>query len=163
MELVRILCDLLKIGEPPSEQGATLLQPLFFTHDHPFEECFCICIVLLNKTWKEMRATSEDFGKVASVVREQIVRALDTTPASLEQLKAKLQNLTYSDITQLWQLERTSREEWESHAKPIMDLRKQIKPDILHLIKQQRLAFLVDGTRFTKYSARGQRIKDKFW
>lgn len=48
------------------------------------------------------------------------------------------------------------------------------------LIKQQRLAFLVEGigrfsfvfqafntfftgTRFTKYSPRGQRIKDKFW
>jgi engulfment/cell motility protein 1 len=162
VELVRILCELLKIGEAPSEQGASF-QPLFFTHDNPFEECFCICIVLLNKTWKEMRATSEDFGKVASVVREQIVRALDVSPSSLEQLKAKLQTLTYSDITQLWQLERTSREEWESHARPIVELREQITPDILNLIKQQRLGFLVDGTRFTKYSARGQRIKDKFW
>ena len=88
VELVRILCELLKIGEAPSEQGASF-QPLFFTHDSPFEECFCICIVLLNKTWKEMRATSEDFGKVASVVREQIVRALDVSPASLEQLKVR--------------------------------------------------------------------------
>lgn len=62
VELVRILCDVLKIGEAPSEQGESF-QPLFFTHDHPFEECFCICIILLNKTWKEMRATAEDFGK----------------------------------------------------------------------------------------------------
>ncbi|KAJ8958174.1 hypothetical protein NQ318_006113 [Aromia moschata] len=162
VELVRILCELLKIGEAPSEQCVTY-QPLFLTHDHPFEECFCICIVLLNKTWKEMRATSEDFGKVASVGREQIVRALETTPASLEQLKNKLQSLTYGEITQLWQLERNTREEWESHAKPVVELREQITPDILGLIKQQRLAFLVEGTRFTKYSARGQRIKDKFW
>ncbi|XP_022914466.1 engulfment and cell motility protein 1 [Onthophagus taurus] len=162
VELVRILCDLLKIGESPSEQGESF-HPLFFTHDHPFEECFCICIVLLNKTWKEMRATSEDFGKVAGVVREQIVRVLHSKPPSLEQLRICLQNLTYSDITNLWQQERTSREEWESHARPIVDLREQITPDILNLIKQQRLAFLVEGTRFTKYSARGQRIKDKFW
>lgn len=63
VELVRILCELLKIGEAPSEQ-CVAYQPLFFTHDHPFEECYCICIVLLNKTWKEMRATAEDFGKV---------------------------------------------------------------------------------------------------
>ncbi|KAF2898873.1 hypothetical protein ILUMI_07301 [Ignelater luminosus] len=162
VELVRILCDLLAIGESPSEQGQSF-QPLFFTHDHPFEECFCICIMLLNKTWKEMRATAEDFGKVASVVREQIVRALAVSPPSLDQLKARLQVLTYSEITALWQQERTSREEWESHARPIVELREQITPEILALIKQQRLAFLVEGTRFTKYSARGQRIKDKFW
>lgn len=162
LELVRILCELLKVGDSPSEQAQSF-QPLFFTHDHPFEECFCICIVLLNKTWKEMRATSEDFGKVASVVREQIVRALQASPASLEQLRAKLLTLTYSEITALWQQERTSREEWESHARPIVELREQITPDIINLIKQHRLSFLVEGTRFTKYSARGQRIKDKFW
>lgn len=34
-----------------------------------------------------MRATAEDFQKVASVGQEQIVRALETTPASLDQLK----------------------------------------------------------------------------
>ncbi|KAI4472071.1 engulfment and cell motility [Holotrichia oblita] len=162
VELVKILCELLKIGDQPSEQEKSF-QPLFFTHDHPFEECFCICIVLLNKTWKEMRATLEDFGKVASVVKEQISRALQDKPSSLEQLRTKLQNLTYSEITALWQQERTSREEWESHARPIVELREQITPDILNLIKEQRLVFLVEGTRFTKYSARGQRIKDKFW
>ncbi|XP_017778052.1 PREDICTED: engulfment and cell motility protein 1 [Nicrophorus vespilloides] len=162
VELVKILCELLKIGEPPAEQGATF-QPLFFANDYPFEETFCICIVLLNKTWKEMRATSEDFGKVASVVREQIIRALQTSPLSLEQLRQRLQSLTYSEITSLWQQERTSREEWESHARPIVELREQITPDILNLITQQRLTYLVEGTRFTKYSARGQRIKDKFW
>lgn len=100
VELVKILCDLLKIGDAPSEQ-CVAFQPLFFTHDHPFEECYCICIVLLNKTWKEMRATSEDFGKVASVVREQIVRALEISPPSLDKLKAKLQSLTYNEITQV--------------------------------------------------------------
>lgn len=162
VELVRILCEILKIGEPPSEQCVTY-QPLFFTHDHPFEECFCICIVLLNKTWKEMRATAEDFQKVASVGQEQIVRALETTPPSLDQFKSKLHMLTYNEITQLWQLERNTREEWESHAKPVVELREQITPDIMGLVKQQRLAFLVEGTRFTKYSPRGQRIKDKFW
>lgn len=94
-----------------------------------------------------MRATLEDFGKVASVVKEQISRALHDKPSSLEQLRTKLQNLTYGEITALWQQERTSREEWESHARPIVELREQITPDILNLIKEQRLAFLVEGTR----------------
>ncbi|XP_014275504.1 engulfment and cell motility protein 1 [Halyomorpha halys] len=162
VELVRLLCDLLHIGESPSEQGHTFY-PLFFTHDHPFEEFFSICIVLLNKTWKEMRATIEDFGKVFSVVREQITRALASQPSALDKFRAKLFFLTYSEITNLWQQERTSREEWESHARPIVELKEMITPDILDLIKQQRHGFLVEGTRFTKYSQRGQRIKDKFW
>ncbi|KAG8037581.1 hypothetical protein G9C98_005791 [Cotesia typhae] len=131
-------------------------------HECPFE-FYCVCIVLLNKTWKEMRATTEDFVKVFSVVREQITRALQCKPTGLDKFRNKLQQLTYSTITNLWQQERTNREEWESHAKPIVELREQITPEILDLIQQQRLGFLVEGTRFTKYSARGQRIKDKFW
>lgn len=39
---------------------------MFFTHDRAFEELFGICIQLLNKTWKEMRATAEDFNKVSA-------------------------------------------------------------------------------------------------
>ncbi|KAJ9594640.1 hypothetical protein L9F63_027378, partial [Diploptera punctata] len=162
VELVKLLCEVLRIGEAPSEQGQNY-HPMFFTHDHPFEEFFCICIILLNKTWKEMRATTEDFIKVFSVVREQITRALAAQPTSLEKFRARLQVLTYSEITNLWQQERTNREEWESHARPIVELKEAITPEIMELIQQQRLGFLVEGTRFTKYSTRGQRIKDKFW
>lgn len=155
VELTKLLCNILKIGEPPSEQGQTYY-PMFFTHDHPFEEFFCIGIVLLNKTWKEMRATTEDFVKVFSVVREQISRALAVQPSSLDKFRAHLQTLTYSEITSLWQQERTSREEWESHARPVVELKNQVTPEIMELIQQQRLGFLVEGTRFTKYSIRGQ-------
>ncbi|XP_039283993.1 engulfment and cell motility protein 1 [Nilaparvata lugens] len=162
VELVKLLCEVLRIGEAPSEQGQTYY-PMFFTHDHPFEEFFCICIVLLNKTWKEMRATTEDFLKVFSVVKEQITRALAAQPLNMEKFKQLLQALTYAEITQLWQRERLSREEWESHARPITELKEQITPEIMDLIQKQRLGFLVDGTCFTKYSQRGQRIKDKFW
>ncbi|XP_014250174.1 engulfment and cell motility protein 1 isoform X2 [Cimex lectularius] len=162
LELVKLLCQMLQIGEPPNEQGQTYY-PMFFTHEHPFEEFFCICIVLLNKTWKEMRATIEDFVKVFSVVREQITRALADHSSAFDKFRMRLLCLTYSEITSLWQQERTTREEWESHAKPIVQLKEMITPEILELIQKQRLAFLVDGTRFTKYSQRGQRIKDKFW
>lgn len=162
VELVKQLCDILHIGEPPSEQGQTY-HPLFFTHDHPFEELFCICIVLLNKTWKEMRATTEDFIKVSSVVREQISRALSDSPKVFDKFKQKVNQLTYAEITQIWQQERNNREIWESHARPIVELKEKITPEIIDLIQQQRLGVLVGGTRFKKYSSRGQRVKDKFW
>ncbi|XP_064483752.1 engulfment and cell motility protein 1-like [Ornithodoros turicata] len=162
IRLTKLLAEMLKVGELPTEQGKTFY-PMFFTHDHPFEEFFCISIMLLNKTWKEMRATTEDFAKVFSVVQEQIARATDPPPATLDKFKSKLATLTYSEIMNLWQQEQSTREEWESQAKPIVELRERVTPEILDLIRQQRLQFLHDGTLFTKYSAKGHRIKDKFW
>lgn len=161
VELVKLLCEILKIGEAPSEQGLEYY-PMFFTHDHPFEEFYCICIMVLNKTWKDMRATNEDFAKVFSVVREQVTRSLSSRPMNLEDFRTKIQSLTYSQITSLRQQERTSKEDIESTAAAIVNLKTKITPEIVDLIKKQRLTYLVEGTRFSKYT-RGTRNKDKFW
>lgn len=181
IELVKALCDILRIGEPPSDQSVDF-QPMFFTHDYPFEEFFCICTLTLNRTWKDMRATGEDFQKVFSVVREQITRTLKQRPDNFEDFRGKIAHFTYQTITNLRQQERTSKEECDSTASAIVKLKEKISPQILDLIKQQRLAFLVEGnfcnellsifiywlfrlllgTRFSKYS-RGARSKDKFW
>jgi len=53
---------------PASEEGQ-IYYPIFFTHDHAFEEFYCICIQLVNKTWKEMKATSIDFTKAVQLAR----------------------------------------------------------------------------------------------
>ncbi|EDW80215.1 uncharacterized protein Dwil_GK21087 [Drosophila willistoni] len=161
IELVKVLCDILRIGEPPAEQSGDF-QPMFFTHDSPFEEFFCICVITLNRTWKDMRATAEDFSTTFSVVREQIQRTLKCRPENLEDFRSKIALLTYQQITTLRQQERTSKEECDSTASAIVKLKEKISPHILELIKQQRLSFLVEGTRFSKYS-RGTRTKDKFW
>lgn len=161
IELVKLLCEILHLGEAPSEQGQDF-HPMFFTHDHPFEEFFCICIVIMNKTWKDMRATNEDFAKVFSVVREQIERSLKSRPSNLDDFRSKIQSLTYANITSLRQQERTSKEECESTASAIVSLKEKITPEIMELIRAQRLGYLVQGTRFSKYT-RGVRSKDKFW
>uniref|UniRef100_A0A8C6Y765 Engulfment and cell motility 1 n=1 Tax=Naja naja TaxID=35670 RepID=A0A8C6Y765_NAJNA len=158
IELTKMLCDILKVGELPSETGSDF-HPMFFTHDRSLEEFFCICIQLLNKTWKEMRATSEDFNKVMQVVREQIMRALTTKPSSLDQFKSKLQNLSYTEILKIRQSERMNQEDFQS--RPILELKEKIQPEILELIKQQRLNRLVEGTCFRKLNSR--RRQDKFW
>ncbi|XP_050084478.1 engulfment and cell motility protein 1 [Anopheles aquasalis] len=161
IELVKVLCEIFRIGESPSEQGQEFY-PMFFTHDHPFEEFFCLCIVVLNRTWKDMRATTEDFVKVFSVVREQIVRSIVGRPATLEEFKNKINSFTYNMITTLRQQERTSREECESTASAIVSLKEKITPEIRTLIKEQRLGYLIVGTRFCKYSG-GKRERDKYW
>ncbi|KAM8966591.1 engulfment and cell motility protein 1 isoform 2-T2 [Pelodytes ibericus] len=158
IELTKMLCEILKVGELPSET-CNDFHPMFFTHDRSFEEFFCICIQLLNKTWKEMRATSEDFNKVMQVVKEQIMRALTNKPSSLDQFKCRLQNLSYTEILKIRQSERMNQEDFQS--RPILELKEKIQPEILELIKQQRLNRLVEGTCFRKLNSR--RRQDKFW
>uniref|UniRef100_A0A8C5N3Q1 Engulfment and cell motility 1 n=1 Tax=Leptobrachium leishanense TaxID=445787 RepID=A0A8C5N3Q1_9ANUR len=158
IELTKMLCEILKVGELPSET-CNDFHPMFFTHDRAFEEFFCICIQLLNKTWKEMRATSEDFNKVMQVVKEQIMRALTNKPSSLDQFKCRLQNLSYTEILKIRQSERMNQEDFQS--RPILELKEKIQPEILELVKQQRLNRLVEGTCFRKLNSR--RRQDKFW
>ncbi|XP_077785623.1 engulfment and cell motility protein 2 isoform X5 [Podarcis muralis] len=155
IELTKMLCEILQVGELPNE-GRNDYHPMFFTHDRAFEELFAICIQLLNKTWKEMRATAEDFNKVMQVVREQIMRALPSKPSSLDQFKSKLRSLSYSEILRLRQSERMSQDDF--HSPPIMELREKIQPEILELIKQQRLNRLCEGSSFRKIGNRRRQV-----
>uniref|UniRef100_A0A4W3J3Y5 Engulfment and cell motility 3 n=1 Tax=Callorhinchus milii TaxID=7868 RepID=A0A4W3J3Y5_CALMI len=158
IQLTLILCEILKIGDPPSETGQDFY-PMFFAQDRVFEEFFCICVQLLNKTWKEMRATQEDFDKVMQVVREQVTRTLATKPTSPELFRNKINALNYSEILRLRQTERMHQE--ETLAPPVLELRERLKPELMELIKQQRLNGLCEGTLFRKISSR--RRQDKLW
>lgn len=51
----------------PGSETAQDFSPMFFGQDQSFHELFCVSIQLLNKTWKEMRATQEDFDKVGGL------------------------------------------------------------------------------------------------
>ncbi|XP_069509990.1 engulfment and cell motility protein 3 isoform X2 [Ambystoma mexicanum] len=158
IQLSLILCEILRIGDPASETGQGF-HPLFFAQDRCLEELFCIGIQILNKTWKEMRATQEDFDKVMQVVREQITRTLSSKPTTLELFRTKVYALNYSEILKLRQTERMHQE--ETLAKPILELKERLKPELLELIKQQRLNRLCEGTLFRKISSR--RRQDKLW
>uniref|UniRef100_A0A671UVU5 Engulfment and cell motility 3 n=1 Tax=Sparus aurata TaxID=8175 RepID=A0A671UVU5_SPAAU len=158
IQLTLILCEILRIGEPPSETGSDY-HPIFFSQDRLMDELFCVCIQLLNKTWKEMRATQEDFDKVMQVVREQITRTLSSKPTSLELFKNKVNALNYSEILKLRQTERLHQE--ETLAPPVLELKERLKPELLELIRQQRLNRLCQGTMFRKISSR--RRQDKLW
>ncbi|XP_043979779.1 engulfment and cell motility protein 3 [Gambusia affinis] len=158
IQLTLILCEILRIGDAPSETGSSF-HPIFFSQDRLLEELFCVCIQLLNKTWKEMRATQEDFDKVMQVVKEQITRTLASKPTSLELFKNKVNALNYSEILKLRQTERLHQE--ETLAPPVLELKERLKPELLELIRQQRLNRLCQGTMFRKISSR--RRQDKLW
>lgn len=151
IEVTRKLAEVLKIGEQPKEIGESFY-PMFFSHDHAFEEFFCICIQLFHKTWKEMSAIKDDFAKVMSVFYDQVYTALTTKSQSFDSFKQKLTQLPYSAILKKRQQEREEREVLDSHAKPVVELQKRVKPQIEDLIRSQRFDFMKKGTVFHKIS-----------
>ena len=62
------ICKTIVVDVSLASDEGQVYYPIFFTHDHAFEEFYCICIQLVNKTWKEMKATSIDFTKARQII-----------------------------------------------------------------------------------------------
>ena len=99
-----------------------------------------------------MRATTEDFKKVMDVAQEQITSSLKLSPLKMEEFKKGLK--TYSEISESRKEEAKNRGEREGKA--IQHLRSLITPEVVELIQQQRLNFLVSGTKFLKFKKEGK-------
>ena len=94
--LTKVLCQMLRIGEPPSEIGYDYVPILVWT-ENAFKEVFCVVIQPLFKTWREMRA-SMDLEKVMVVVTKQITIVLvngGLSLTSLEIFRNKRYDLNY--------------------------------------------------------------------
>ena len=163
IELVRQLADLLGVGRP-EDPNCKLYHEMFFKAEHPFEEFFCHCVIQLNKTWRDMRATKEDFNKVFDVVVEQIEGSLNPEnardrPKTFEQFRQNVKS--YLDISRKWQADARNRKAWDESA-PVAELKKHLEPEIKELIRHQRGNFMVEGTRFQKYKKSGEENKGQF-
>jgi len=153
--LTKNICEILKIGHPPIEaEQAQLFHPFFFSHEHAFQELFCLATRRLNKTWKEMRASVNDFNKVMPVVKEQILSALNRQPETLETCK--------KELDQLARTIEIGRDVQEFKSKPVMDLRKSLEVELMELVRLQMLNSLVEGQWFNKNSKRHARDKYRF-
>lgn len=160
--LSELLCRIFRIGEPVSEEGTFYL--MFYSHDRFFEELFSVCMVLVFKTWREMRATTEDIHKVLSIVNEQIARALSLNPRSIniDGLRATFSSLPYSEIVNQLHRESAERKAYESQSTAVKELRDSLKDDMMELVRANRINVLAEGARFPRYNAKGQRVKDRY-
>lgn len=155
--LTKIMYSLLKIGEPLSDISTEYLA-MFYSHENFFEEFFCINIQLLYKTWKEMKATQIDFEKVLSVCQKQIASVLGEEQVStLEFYKKKIMQLNYAQILKQLDIEKEHHDANISKAKPVIELRDRLKPQILKLIHDQRLNQIVKGETFSDASRKARK------
>ena len=160
--LTKVLCQVFRIGEPPSEIGYEFI-PCLLCAGEPFKEVYCITIQLLYKTWREMRASIHDLEKVMAVVRKQIGIILQmgaSTLTSFEVFRTRLFELSYKKITES---EENSQllEESVLKSKPVQELCDEIRPEIVQLVREERLRHLSEGASFPKVK-RG-RDRDQFF
>ena len=154
--LTKVLCNIFRVGEPPIELAHEFI-PLIVTNDEPFKDIFGVTIQLLFKTWREMRASVLDLEKVMVVVTKQILTVLQSsaTLTTLDILKQKLFELTYKKIIEADENSQLL-DESVLKSKPVQELSEAIRPEIIELVKQERLRHLVEGATFPKIGRRGR-------
>ena len=133
-------------------------------HEEPFKEVFCVAIQLLFRTWREMRASVLDLEKVMVVVAKQISMVLQagSNLTSFDMLKTRLFDLSYKKITAS---EENSRllDDTVLISKPVMEPSRQIKPEIIQLVREERLRHLVEGAEFPAFPKTGRKVRDQFF
>lgn len=75
----------------------------------------------------------------------------------MDEFTTQISRFSYQTITKLRQQERESREEVESTAPAIVNLKEKIMPEIMSLIKQQRLQYMTHGSKFQKQVGRAKK------
>ena len=151
IRLTKMLCQIFKVGESPSDLEVSYLPPLVGS-DAPFEELFCITIQLLYKTWREMRAGEMDFEMVMHVVQKQITTVIQQghSSNSFENLRQRFFEYSYRKIVSASEEKSQLVDDSILKAKPVIELREAIMPEIKELIRQQRMRYLVEGDFFPK-------------
>ena len=158
--LTKVLCQIFRIGEQPSEIGYEFI-PVLVWSEEPFKEVFSIGIQLLFKTWREMRASVLDLEKVMAVVTKQITTVLQGGGSSLTSFdifKQRLFDLSYKKITSSGDSSQLL-DESVLKSKPVQELCERIKPELIELVKEERLRHLIEGSVFPKSSRR----RDQFF
>jgi len=153
INLTQKLYEILKVNDETPE--GTIF-PILFAHKHAFEEMYCSSFQVLDYTWDDMNASYMDFPKVIAAVHKQIVEVVEARPLTLEQFHfaacCKGQQMAMGD--------EADGEEPEALKK----LRTQVKKENLEIVKQQKLAYLVDGCSFKvlKAQQKGKNVAQQY-
>ncbi|KAH9391413.1 Engulfment and cell motility protein 3 [Tyrophagus putrescentiae] len=143
--------------------------PMLFDGERPFEELFSIGLSLFNRTWHEIHATAADMGIVESFLAEKLRKTLassssnSATTSCFDSFKKEVMKISYAEINRRWNEERDRRDRQKEELPVIKELKGLLRPEMVGIVRAHRLNYLVRGTRFDKYTAKGQRVKDKFW
>lgn len=136
--------------------------PMLFDGERPFEELFSIGLSLFNRTWHEIHATAADMGIVESFLAEKLRKTLassgssSATTSCFDSFKKEVMKISYAEINRRWNEERDRRDRQKEELPVIKELKGLLRPEMVGIVRAHRLNYLVRGTRFDKYTAKGE-------
>lgn len=83
-------------------------------------------------------------------------------PHTFDSLKTQLNQLSFSTIQEERQREIEAKEEKKTQTKPIKELRKMIEPEIMDVIKQQRINRMMEGFNYSSTHRHNNR-QPSYW
>ena len=81
---------------------------------------------------------------------------MPVTRSMFVMIQRNLWEMTYSRIISIIEEEKEKVEDVTTRAKPVVELRDRIKPQIVELVKKQRLMHLTEGSIFHTFSNKGR-------
>ncbi|XP_065178805.1 engulfment and cell motility protein 1-like [Sycon ciliatum] len=148
--VVRIVADILGVMRKSPGPDSHFLK-IFFSTRSCFEDVFSLAMQVFNKTWREMGALTVDVDKVATVVKKHVSLVLMTNNADWTAFKAGLWEMNYTKISSVIEDEKSRVDDTTSQSAPAKELSARISPEIMELVKTQRLNTLVAGDFFPNW------------
>lgn len=90
----------------------------------------------------ETEKTITLFLQIALSLRDSV------PPATMENWKNRIRELNYAKINKIREERRNAKEELESKAEPIVELREMLRPEVISLIAENRLRHMQKGSKF---------------
>jgi len=151
INITQMLFDVLKISNDTTTFGSPTM--VLFDHPKAFEEIYCTSLKVLDNTWDEMNASYMDFPRVIAAVKKLVSDVIASNPASLDQFnRAALWSGPKQPLAQ----KSAEEEEETAEPEPIKKLKAQIKQEMLDLVKQQKVSFLLQGAWFKVYKPKAK-------
>ncbi|KAL3220093.1 hypothetical protein MRX96_005490 [Rhipicephalus microplus] len=138
---------------------------MYFSHECFFEEVFSVCMLLVFKTWREMKASQDEHPQgLRHCEPADCAGAQAQSPHCLDinSFRTTLSSLPYSEIVKQLQRENDERKASERQSRAVNQLRDSFRAEIISLVNENRINVLCKGSRFQKYGAKGNRIKDGY-
>eukprot|EP01132_Coremiostelium_polycephalum_P000854 gene854-1064_t len=142
INITQMLFEIFKINEEYNQDFPIF--PILFSHASAFEEVYCTTFQILDTTWDEMMGSYMNWPKIFSSVKNQILTALESKPATLEAFHwaACLKNSN----NYLHQ----NMEDDHAQTEDIKKLKQVVKKEILEMIKTQKIQYLATDGFFFK-------------
>lgn len=151
--ILSLIIELLGLGKPLRDEGREFY-PMLLKHEQPLEELFSIGLSVFNRTWHDIHATLNDIDIVCDFIAEKFYKIITNQNAtiSFDNFSKELSKISYNEISRRW---REEREQKSEEIMAIKELRNLLKPEMIKIVRQNRLNYLIRGTRFDKYTNKG--------